>query len=49
MATRIERTYSQLPDPEMMKKLAQVILKIGLRILNEEAKVNQIQVYERVG
>lgn len=38
MAVIVTRTYPQRPDPKAMKNLAQVILKIGLRILNDEAK-----------
>jgi len=38
VATIVERTYPRQPDPEAVNKLAQVILKIGLRILNDAAK-----------
>ena len=48
MATIVKRTYLQQPDPEAVKKLAQVILKIGTRILNEE-RSKAAKVCEEVG
>lgn len=36
MAVIIERIYPQEPDPEAVKRIAQVILKIGQRLLNDQ-------------